>query len=118
MTNAPRLRLSFLALAAFFLLLSPALSASAARAGDRGLAPNVTFPDTLLVQNGGPVLDVKRPPEAGMHAAKGDGVSDDTAAFQDVWDYLKRAYKKFGPWGSDNSFYVYLPDGTYESATR
>jgi len=75
---------------------------------------NITFPDTLLMQNGGPVINIKRPPEPGMHAAKGDGVSDDTAAFLDVWDLLKREYKAHGPWGSDNSFYVYLPDGTYK----
>ena len=104
-------------LAAFALLLAlaglPAPS-RAAQAGDRGGGPDITFPDTLLKQNGGPVINVKRPPEAGMRAAKGDGVTDDTAAFQDVWDLLKREYKAHGPWGSDNSFYVYLPDGTYK----
>ena len=110
----PRHFLPLLSLTALFLLLIPALPASAAKAGDRGGGPDVTFPDTLLIQNGGPVLDVKRPPDPGMRAAKGDGVTDDTTAFQDVWDYLRRAYKKFGPWGSDNSFYVYLPDGTYK----
>ena len=85
----------------------------AAQAGDRGGGPNITFPETLLRQNGGPVINLKRPPEAGMRAAKGDGVADDTAAFLDVWDLLKREYKAHGLWGSDNSFYVYLPDGTY-----
>ena len=105
----------------FIALLAPLLAltmfphpANAAQAGDRGGGPNVTFPETLLMQNGGPVINLKRPPEAGMHAAKGDGVADDTAAFQDAWDLLKREYKKHGPWGSDNSFYVYLPDGTYK----
>ena len=88
--------------------------ARAAQAGDRGGGPNITFPETLLRQNGGPVINIKRPPETGMHAAKGDGVTDDTAAFQDVWDLLKREYKAHGPWGSDNSFYVYLPNGTYK----
>jgi len=88
--------------------------AFAAKAGDRGGGLNITFPSTLLMQNGGPVINLKRPPEAGMHAAKGDGVTDDTAAFQDVWDLLRREYKAHGPWGSDNSFYVYLPNGTYK----
>ena len=86
----------------------------AAVPGDRGGGPNVTFPDTLLYQNGGPVIDIQRPPEAGMHAAKGDGIADDTAAFQDVWDLLKRQFQAHGPWGTDNSFYVYLPRGTYK----
>ena len=91
-----------------------ATPAFAAQAGDRGGGQNVTFPDTLLMQNGGPVIDIKRPPESGMHTAKGDGVTDDTAAFLDVWDLLRREYKAHGPWGPDNSFYVYLPSGTYK----
>ena len=109
MTHTLRLWVSFLGMATLFLFLTPA-----ARAGDRGGGPNVTFPDTLLVQNGGPVLDVRRPPEPGMRAARGDGVTDDTEAFRDVWDYLKRAYQKYGAWTPDNSLYVYLPDGTYK----
>jgi len=105
----------FIALLALLLaLMNLPHPADAAQAGDRGGGPNVTFPETLLIQNGGPVLNLKRPPEAGMHAAKGDGVADDTAAFLDAWDLLKREYKKHGPWGPDNSFYVYLPDGTYK----
>ncbi|MGI4789575.1 MAG: glycosyl hydrolase family 28-related protein [Janthinobacterium lividum] len=87
---------------------------AAAVSGDRGGGPNVTFPATLLFQNGGPVIDIQHPPEAGMRAAKGDGVTDDTAAFQDVWDLLKRQFQTHGPWGPDNSFYVYLPRGTYK----
>ena len=118
MTNTHRTRAASLG-TAFLALLLAALAAlcsptQAAQAGDRGGGPNITFPDTLLMQNGGPVIDIKRPPEPGMHAAKGDGMTDDTAAFQDVWDLLKREYKKYGPWGSDNSFYVYLPNGTYK----
>ena len=103
-----------LLIAALLALLLAPMPARAAQAGDRSGGPNITFPDTLLVQNGGPVLNIKRPPESGMHAAKGDGVADDTAAFLDVWDFLKREYKAHGPWTSDNSFYVYLPNGTYK----
>jgi len=102
------------ALLALLALINLPHSARAAQTGDRGGGSNVTFPETLLMQNGGPIINVKRPPEAGMHAAKGDGVADDTAAFQDAWDLLEREYKKHGPWGSGNSFYVYLPNGTYK----
>ena len=109
-----KLRPTLIALFALLLLPLTGSPACAAWAGDRGGGMNITFPDTLLMQNGGPVINIKRPPEPGMHAAKGDGVSDDTAAFLDVWDLLKREYKAHGPWGSDNSFYVYLPDGTYK----
>lgn len=110
MTRTYLTRMAILAL----LLILAGSPARAAQAGDRGGGPDVTFPDALLMQNGGPVINIKRPPEPGMRAAKGDGVSDDTAAFQDVWDLLKREYKAHGPWGSDNSFYVYLPNGAYK----
>ena len=103
-------RLVLLAAAA---LAAPA-SATAAVMGDRHTDPVITFPATLLVQNGGPVLDVTRPPEPGMRPAKGDGRTDDTAALRDVYDFLLRSYKKHGPWGPENSFYVYLPNGTYK----
>ncbi len=113
-TNVNGSGLGYVCVLVFYLLALAALPAAAARAGDRGIGQYITFPDTLLIQNGGPVIDIKRPPEAGMRAAKGDGVTDDTAAFLDVWDLLKREYKKHGPWGPDNSFYVYLPIGTYK----
>jgi hypothetical protein len=108
------LRTAILTLALLLSLTSLPAPSRAAQAGDRGGGFNITFPDTLLRQNGGPVINLKRPPEVGMRAAKGDGVMDDTAAFQDVWDLLKREYKAHGPWGADNSFYVYLPNGTYK----
>lgn len=98
----------------FFLILFASLPASASPPGDRRIGQNITFPDSLLMQSGGPVINIQHPPESGMHAAKGDGITDDTAAFQDVWDLLKREYKTHGPWGPDNSFYVYLPNGTYK----
>jgi hypothetical protein len=80
--------------------------------GDRSRDVNVTFPDSLLMQNGGPVINVKRPP-TGVRAAVGDGKADDTQALQDVYDLLKRKYQELGPWGSANNFFVYLPNGTY-----
>ena len=81
------------------------------RSGDRGQDPVITFPDTLLVQNGGPVINLKRPP-AGIRAAKGDGKTDDTNAFRDAYDFLKSEFVKSGGW-NPNVYYVYLPDGTY-----
>ena len=87
---------------------------AAPSAGDRGSNPNLTFPATLLMQNGGPIIDVTQPPEPGMHAAKGDGVADDTDALQDAYDLLKRRFEAapngFAP---EVEFYIYLPNGTY-----
>ncbi len=82
-------------------------------AGDRELTEHITFPDSLLMQNGGPILNIRRPPEAGMHAAKGDGVADDTDAFRDAYDLLKREFVKNGPW-SRADYYIYIPNGTYK----
>jgi hypothetical protein len=85
--------------------------------GDRGLSPEEPYPDNLFIQNGGRVYDVKSPPTSAQQAAKGDGVTDDTAALQDAWDYLKNAYVEAGAntatsYDSAN-FWVYLPAGTY-----
>ncbi len=83
------------------------------RPGDRGLDPDLTFPESLLVQNGGPVLNLKRPPEPWMRPAKGDGQTDDTDAFRDAYDLLKREFVKHGGWNPD-SYYLYLPNGVYK----
>jgi len=90
---------------------APAVPAPAAAPGDRGGDFNITFPDAFLVQNGGPVLDIKRPPDPKMHTAVGDGKADDTAAFLDAWDLLKERYQARG-WNTE-SLHVHLPSGTY-----
>jgi len=80
--------------------------------GDHGNDVNVTFPATLLAQNGGPVIDIKHPPEKDMHAAVGDGVADDTAAFQDAYDLIKKNYVAEGE--KMRSLFIYIPNGTYK----
>jgi hypothetical protein len=81
-------------------------------AGDRGNDPNTTFPDSFLVQNGGPILDVTRPPQASMRAAKGDGAADDTEALRDAYDFLKKDFLAKGGF-KNTRYYIYLPNGTY-----
>ena len=79
------------------------------------LAPvgeRVAFPASFLVQNGGPVFDVRRPPE-GVRAAKGDGRTDDTDALRDVFDWLKAKYKKGDGFDPEFHYTVYFPNGTY-----
>lgn len=80
------------------------------------VAPPVTdrirFPESFLVQNGGPVLDVTRPP-SGIRRAFGDGRTDDTEALRDVWTLLKDRYKAKDPFDRENHLYVYFPNGTY-----
>jgi hypothetical protein len=83
--------------------------------GDRRPGTEVRYPGDALVQQGGPVLDVTRPPEDWMTAAVGDGQTDDTQALRDAFDLLKREYIKLG-WGKRDPryrYYIYLPHGTY-----
>lgn len=116
-TASSRLLVHPLSMKKTILLILAALGAMAANAtaqippGDRGVDVNVTFPDTLLAQNGGQVIDVKHPP-GGMRAAVGDGVTDDTAAFQDAYDLIKKNYMASG-WAMRNMF-IYIPDGAYK----
>lgn len=48
-----------------------------------------------------------------MRAAKGDGVTDDTDAFRDAYDFVKRRFQQHGAWYPD-AFYVYIPNGEYK----
>ncbi|MCX7887473.1 MAG: AAA family ATPase, partial [Verrucomicrobiae bacterium] len=79
--------------------------------GDRGLDVDQRYPDDALVQNGGPIYDVRRPPE-GCRAAKGDGKSDDTEALRDAFDFLKKRHQAGYMAGASN-LHVYLPNGVY-----
>jgi hypothetical protein len=95
--------------------------------GDRNLGLVEPYPDSLLIQNGGRFYDVRQPPTATQHAAAGDGTTDDTAAFQDAFDFLKaKLLAATGVPGTMNlhapnsqqardvdSYWLYLPAGTY-----
>jgi hypothetical protein len=95
--------------------------------GDRNLGLVEPYPDGLLIQNGGRFYNVRNPPMASQHAAAGDGTTDDTAAFQDAFDFLKaQLLAATGVPGTTNlnapnsvaarnvdSYWIYVPDGTY-----
>jgi hypothetical protein len=87
--------------------------------GDRNIKVNEPYPASVLIQDGGRFYNVMAPPGAAQHAAKGDGVTDDTPAIQDAFDYLKSAYVAANPTGSAtegydaSNYWVYLPNGTY-----
>jgi len=59
------------------------------------------------------------PPSPSLHAAKGDGITDDTPAILDAFDYLKAAYVAANPTGSPtigydgSNYWLYCPDGQY-----
>jgi len=96
-----------------FLLSMTAAGWADTAPGDRGGDVNLTFPDALLMQNGGPIIDVTRPPEPGMQAAVGDGATDSTGAFQDAYDLIRKKYDETGCFSPDDEFFIYIPNGTY-----
>ena len=77
-------------------------------AADRDIDTNVVYPTNALVQNGGRVINMRTPP-SGIHAAVGNGTTDDTAAFQDAFDFIKNQYVA----STSNSYIIYVPNGTY-----
>ncbi len=87
--------------------------------GDRNLGVHEPYPDSVLIQNGGRFYNLQKPPTAKLTAAKGDGKTDDTAAWLDAFDYLEALYVVSNPTGAAVSTYdaeniwIYVPDGTY-----
>jgi len=76
-----------------------------ATSGDRNIPMNIVYPTKAFTENGGPVINLKNAP----YNATGDGVTDDTAAFVAVMDYI---YTEIAA-GRNPKKTIYLPTGTY-----
>ncbi len=77
--------------------------------GDRAITMNIVFPDAVFYHNGGRVIDVTRPP----FNAKGDGVTDDTAALVKVMNVLRDDLVASRAGRGTKNYAVYLRNGTY-----
>ncbi len=75
-----------------------------ASAQDRNIRMHIVYPPAAFVENGGPVINITKPP----YNAKGDGVTDDTQAFVAVFETIQDMNEKKLPGN-----FVYVPNGTY-----
>jgi len=88
-------------------------------AGDRMKTQQIVYPDGAMVENGGCVIDIK---ESSLFTpnAKGDGKTDDTAAFIAVMDYLADKAGRTNAWDKKKNPHqmIYIPVGTYLVSDR
>ena len=74
-----------------FFLFTLSLFVNTVNGQDRNPQTNILFPDELTIGQGGKnIYNIKNPPD-GNTAAVGDGITDDTQAFIDAYNYIAYA---------------------------
>lgn len=83
---------------------------TSSHAQDRNNVMNIVYPTPAFAQSGGPVINIKNTTLFSPNAV-GDGVTDDTAAFVAMMNYLKAQVQALN--GGDPKKIMYIPSGTY-----
>ena len=74
------------------------------------MTTNIVYPPGAFIQNGGRVINVKNAP----YRARGDGISDDTQAIIEAYNFVADALRAHNPYQSNDASYIlYFPSGTY-----
>jgi len=94
----------------------PCVPGDPAAVGDTSPCTRIVYPPDAIYRpdgSGGRILDVTQPP----FGARGDGVTDDTAALVRAYDFVMREIDRVGlEVGTPRpaaSYVIYLPDGVY-----
>jgi hypothetical protein len=89
--------------------------------GDRGHNINMIYPADAFFENGGPIIDITKPPYNAKGSGKPADADHNTKAFIRIYDFIMKELDKYGdiqrkvtqPSSTECSYIIYIPDGVY-----
>ena len=97
------------------------ICAAAGPDGDRDHHLNMIYPADAFLENGGPIIDVTKPPYHAKSSGDPADADHNTKAFIAVYDFIMKELDKYGdvqrqvtqPSSTACSYMIYIPDGVY-----